>query len=134
LDGPEISLTADDAPVYLIIGGSYEDEDDHGDAGQVIATLGSRQRDEEGTVVCQAVAQSGGIDLPDGPETLRALRQSAFKVLGDVAVLLRENPTLGITAPRMVAEMGAIVPHQFLTETGGSVVVIDFRVTYIGRI
>lgn len=142
LDGPEVWLTGDDAPRLLVIGWTLDDDRDQGDAGQAVATLGKTSRDETGVVLCQALAQTGSLELPDpnaGPGsdrlTAKVLRDRAFAVFADVADLVRADPTLGIVAPRMFAQVGArMTPRQFLTESGGAVVSVEFEIAYDTRI
>lgn len=134
LDGPEVGLTGDEAARYVVVGGTFEGDADHGDSGQSIAVLGSYERDEEGMVICQVVARNGGIDVPGTVDTIRTLRAAAFGVLADVELLLRDSPTLGLTAKRMVVQVDRVTPRQFETEDGGAVVAIEFVVQYQARI
>lgn len=142
LDGLEIDLTADGAPVALVIGGRTDTSDtaDIGLAGQSLATLGPGQtRDDDGMIVCQVVVQAGALELLDpgvtvARNTLRLMRSLAFSVLDEVDTALRAAPTLGITAPRMLARIGdRIEPQQFQT-VAGPVILLTFRVTYSTRI
>lgn len=139
LDGPEIDMTADDCDRFLIIGGTIEDESE-GVSGQSFATIGARARDEEADVICNAVAQIGGVELPDSQilvprDTVRSLRAQAFAILADVEAELRLSPELGFTGiPRMLAQIGdRMTPRQYLTETG-AVCSLVFTVHYTTRI
>lgn len=143
LDGPEVWMTGDGAPLVLTIGGSSGEQDDEpGVAGQSRATAtGARSRDEGGAITCNAVAQTGGIMLPDAtlavaPPTIRSLRSSAFGVLATVEAVLRANPTLGFTSlAHMDAQVGSrMVVQQYLTDDGGAVCSVVFSVDYSARI
>lgn len=142
LDGPEWEMTADTGDLYLVVGGSIDDESTSGDARQKWGPIGGRPRDDEGTVLCQAVAQLGGLSLPDASlagsvpqDTWRSLTASAFAMIATVENILRADPALGITGvQRMVAELGSVdAPHRYFTDTG-AVVSILFGVDYKTRI
>ena len=64
-DGPEPDMTADTGTAYLVVGGTIDDDTTSGDAQQALAVMGTRARNEDGTVWCQAVAQLGGVGLTD---------------------------------------------------------------------
>lgn len=146
LDGPELELTGDGGGTYLVIGGTLDvDGEDHGTAGQAVATLGTanRSRQDTGAVICQAVAQYGAVELAGwtvtGDSQLRVLRGDAFALVDAVDTWLRANPDLGLISPagvpRMVAGIGdRIVPRQYQTQDGGAVVSVEFTVTYTTRV
>lgn len=140
-DGPEWLMSDDPGNQFLIIGGNIED-DQNGLAGQAFGPIGNRARDEAGSIVCNAVAQLGGIFLPDGSlassvprDTWSTLRAAAFANMGAVESALRSDPTLALsTLPRLIVQIGeSIVPRQYMTD-GGAVVSIVFTVTYDTRI
>lgn len=139
LDGPEVWLTGELAPRLLLVGMTLDDDLDQGNSGQAMATLGHHQRDETGQVRCQAITQTGALELPEpgwsGPRvTARDLRASAFAVMAAVEDLLRADVTLGITSRRMVAQIGSrVVPRQWWTETG-AICAVEFDVVYETRI
>ncbi len=141
LDGPEFELTGDLAPTFLIVGGALDvDGEGHGESGQAVATLGRHDRDDSGEVRCQVVAQTGGLVLPSdvvtvGRETVKALRDRARAVLDGLDAAVRTDVTLGITARRMVAEIGPrITFRQYQVDGGGAVVSIEFVVAFKSRI
>lgn len=130
-DGPTIGVSGDHATRWLSIGwaGDPESPEDAGVAEQAVATGGNNTRDEVGTIRCRAAAQGGETD----PTPLSTLRLQAAAIVGDVELLLRTNPTLGIVAPRMFArigEVGALRPSI----TRGPSVTADFTVIYDTRI
>lgn len=139
LDGPEVWLTGDTARRILVVGWTLDDDRDNGEASQVVGPLGRTKRDETGFVLCQAVAQAGALELPvpgyaDPRMTAKALRDLAFGVFATVADMIRADPTLGIAAPRMFAEIGErLTPRQYLTEAG-AVCSVEFQVRYDTRI
>ena len=134
-------MAGDPGPAFLVIGGSIED-DATGDSGQVYATIGNRTRDENGSVMCNAVAQLGGVNLTDPDlisnvpqDTWKTLRATTFAIMASLEGAIRTDPTLGISnVPRMEITMGTrIVPRQYLTEHG-AVVSVTFAVDYVTRI
>lgn len=139
LDGPEVWLTGDTATRILVVGWTLDDDRDNGEASQVVATLGRAKRDETGFVICQAIAQTGSLELPDASYTeprmtAKALRDLAFGVFATVADLLRADPSLGLATARMFADIGErLTPRQYLTDTG-AVCSVEFQVRYDTRI
>lgn len=141
-DGPEIAMTGDGADRLLVIGGSIEPDDEPGIAGQSRATAtGARSRDENGAITCSAIAQTGGLELPDAsrvvpPPTVRSLRADAFAVLATVETVLRANPTLGFTSlQHMDVQIGSrMAVQQYLTDDGGAVCSVVFSIDYSARI
>ena len=142
LDGPEWEMTADTGDVYLTVGGVIDDETTSGDAHQTLAVMGTRARDEDGTVWCQAVAQLGGVLFDDGglavsvpQETWRTLTTTCFAIVGAVETACRVDPSLGITGtPFIVCEIGVVqAPHRYFTDTG-AVVSVVFGIDYRARI
>lgn len=141
LDGPELALTGERSARLLVVGMTLDDDLDQGTSGQVIVALGRHQREERGSVRCQAIAQHDGLDLPEpdwsGPRvTARDLRRSAFGVMAAVETLLRADVTLGFEASAVVvAEIGErIVPRQGFGEQGGALCAVEFDVIYRTRI
>lgn len=141
-DGPEVAMTGDGADRLLVIGGSIEPDDEPGISGQSSATAtGARSRDEIGAITCNAISQTGGLELPDAsrvvpPPTVRSLRADAFGVLAAVETVLRANPTLGFTnLAHMRAEIGSrMVVQQYLTDDGGAVCSVVFSIDFAARI
>jgi len=143
LDGPEHMLTADQGALLLVIGGSIDDPKASGNAQQANGPIGNRARDETGTVLCQAIAQIGGVNLSVPrlatsvpQDTWRSLTLAAFAIVGTVEDVLRLDPTAGITTPlrRMECQVGQIdAPDRYLTSTGGAVSVL-FGIDYLTRI
>jgi hypothetical protein len=142
LDGPEFQMTADTGDVYLMVGGVIDDETTSGDAGQNLAVMGTRARDEDGTVWCQAVAQLGGVFLQDSglavgvpQDTWRTLTATCFAVVGAVETACRTDPGLGIAGtPFIVCEIGRVeAPRRYFTDSG-AVVSCVFGVDYRARI
>ena len=131
-DSFAVGLTEQPVDAYLVIAwtGDPKSLEDGGDSGQAIATLGNNTRDETATVRCRAVGQYGTGAGPIDPAPARAL---AFGVMASVENLLRANPTLGITAPRMLARIGQIESiRQWANE--GPTCGITFNVRYETRI
>lgn len=141
LDGPEVWLTEEPAPLLLIVGGAGDDDDEPGVSGQSRATAtGARSRDEVGAITCSAIAQCGGIMLPDAtlvvpPPTIRSLRAQAFGVMALVETVLRASPTLGFSSVQhMDVQVGSrIVVQQYLADDG-AVCSVVFTVDYSARI
>lgn len=130
-DGPTIGISGDHATRWLSIGwsGDPESPEDAASAEQNVATGGNNTRDEVGTIRCRAAAQGGETD----PTPLSALRLQVGAIVGDVELLLRNNPTLGITAPRMFARIGEIGAMR-QSVTRGPSITTDFTVIYDTRI
>jgi hypothetical protein len=131
-DSFAVGLSEQPVDRYLVIAwpGDPSSLEDQGDSAQTIATTGNNTRDEKTSVRCRAVAQYGhGAGLMDPSP----VRRAAFGVMGDVENLLRGNPTLGITAPRMRALIDRTLSvQQFANE--GPVCAITFSVIYDTRI
>ena len=127
-DGPEVLLSGEPAGSFLVIGSTKEvsGADYAGRSGQTSATFGNRSRDEAGTIVCQAVAQSGDVDV-------KAVRDAALAVMGDVEDALRADNGQGVnTGYYCLVEQGDATISQYVT--GGAVCEIEFMVTYKARI
>lgn len=145
VDGIEIVHTEDNAARYLVIGGTYEDEEAPGVVGQAVATLGTnRSRDENGTVLCTAAAWSGDVVLPDASvavaseaKTARQLRADAFGILAGVESVLRANPTLGLVGggvQHMNVEIGDRTSVSQVVNDDGVACVVTFAVAFTARI
>lgn len=141
LDGIEAVLTEDLAQRLLIVGGTPDDEEDPGDIGQSVATLGtSRSRDENGSILCSAIAQIGSAELPDSTvvvqrQTARTLRADAFGVMAGVETVLRSNPTLGLAiGQHLDAEIGERMSVQQFVNDDGAACVVRFAVKFTARI
>lgn len=131
-DSFAVGRTEQPVDAYLVIAwaGDPDALEDGGDSGQTIATLGNNTRDETATVRCRAVAQYG---TGAGPIDPSAARTAAFAIAGAVEALLRTNPTLGITAPRMLARFGQFESiQQWANE--GPCCGLTFTVVYQTRI
>lgn len=84
-----------------------------------------RPRDETGSVAVRVCAQTG--DADPQPAVTKAMAR-----LADVEGLLRDDPTLGVPARRMVAQLAAA---EFLpVDVAGSMCQIDAVLTYTARI
>lgn len=143
LDGPELELTADLADRCILIGSTLDvDGDDQGEASQTLATVSAGQNfDEAGSVVCQALAQTGRLELAHpgvlaaDRTTMRWLRARAFAIFDDVVEVTKLTPGLGIDAPRMhVQRRGRVIPRQYQTELGGAVVTVEFTIMFDTRL
>lgn len=128
-DGPEYGITADRAFTWLCVGwsGDPDTPEDAGDAGQVIAALGNRQREETGAIRLRAVSSSGDRDM-------KACRDAAFAVMGTVEQLCRTTPQLGLD-PAWMRE-AQIADRYRLRQSydSGAVFELDFTVGYRARI
>lgn len=110
--------------------GAPEERRDAGRADQELRTIGSnRARDERGLIRCRIVAQTGDADITGNASAEWA---AAFAMHADVENLLRTDPTLAVTAPRMLAQLSSLDARQY-TERG-TVTEIDFTVVYDTRI
>jgi hypothetical protein len=143
LDGPEVELTADLADRFILIGSTLDvDGDDQGETSQTLATVSAGQNfDETGTVVCQAVAQTGSLELAHpgvltaDRTTMRWLTARAFAIFDDVIDITKATPGLGIDAPRIhVQRRGRVIPRRYQTDTGGAVVTVEFTIGYDTRL
>lgn len=124
-------VTSSDPGDYVRIGYAGDDQDGGSwsqTAGPLAATAG-RPRNETGTIVCQASAQTGN------PAPLDALT-AAEAIVAGVESVLRSNPTLGLVPPlqRLVAEMGGASSMRWRTGKRGPICDITFTVTYTARI
>ena len=120
----------------------FQGDTTSGDAQQALAVMGTRARNEDGTVWCQAVAQLGGVGLTDvgisqsiPQDTWRSLTTAAFAIVGAVETACRTDPSLGIAGtPFIVCEIGTVqAPHRYFTELG-AVCSVVFGVDYRARI
>lgn len=107
------------------------DPDDQTSPGEVVQTAGpmaaaaGRPRDEVGTITVRVCAQSGDVD----PEATMA---TAVEYLAALESMLRDDPTVGVPARRMVVQLVSAVFAPF--DNRGSVCVIDATLTYTARI
>jgi hypothetical protein len=144
--------TAADTPVYdsteaylvesadtelLIVG--YAGDRDGGEAasaGQAVATIGTGQhREETGTVVCVAIAQSGDSAIEAG--VVPALRGTAAGIIHRVDDYLRAHGSLGLVpAYRDVfARVGSIRAFRpWTADAGGIVAEFEFEITFRVRL
>ncbi len=122
---------------YLIVGwaGDPDSLGEGGSNGQRIATLGTnRARDEAGSIPCMAVSQTGtGYEMTDA--AVPAVLSDALAIVADVENALRvpaDGPTLGISAPRMLAQIGEMRFFPVLNQ--GVTWRVEFSVVYDTRI
>lgn len=142
LDGREWQMTADLGNEYVIVGGRFDDTTRSGAIAQDWGPIGARARDEEGAVLCQAVAQLGGVGFTTAglavnvpQDTWRSLTLGAFAIVGGVEDVLRLDPSLAITGvPHMECDLRVVEdPDRYFTPTG-AVVAVTFSVRYKTRI
>lgn len=105
--------------------GTPDDRTVPGAVEQRTATLGNRARDELGEVAVRVCAQTGDAD----PQTATS---TAMARLADLERLLRDDPTIGVPARRMVAQIGSVVVLP--ADAAGSLCYVDATVTYSARI
>ena len=114
---------------YLMIG--VDDVDAKGSAWaanseQVWANANYTSRDEEGVVVCAALAWNGDSDP-------KAARDGAFEVVGAVETMCRANPSLGVAQLLWTSAGHRMELSQDQGESGAIAVVI-FQIRYRARI
>jgi hypothetical protein len=128
----EVALTEDQPDAFLMIGalGNPDQPTESGDAGQAWGTLGTRGRDEKGTVRCELVLQTGDLTVPNA---VPALWDLAFDVLDDVGAVLLADPTLGLGVPRMVAQLSSLPSIRSDPARGGEITV-EFLIAYDTRL
>lgn len=125
-----VGLDEDTAGDFVVVAwpGEPDRERSPGGADQTFAPLAAsagRPRDERGRVEVRVVAQDGD----DDPESTTA---RAMTYLGDLETFLRADPTVGISARRMVVEVSRFEVLPSLNR--GSVVAIDVTLAYSARI
>ncbi len=87
-DGPEFSLTSDSVGEFVIVGGNGDPDGDPGQLDQDWVGLGAKSRDEEGSVICSVVVQSGDT-------AIKPSRDRAFVILATLTTAITTDPTLG---------------------------------------
>jgi hypothetical protein len=134
-DGPEVMAAEDDDAVLLVVG--WTGEDDTGlqvSSGQAVATIGTSQhREEMGSVLCVAVAQTGD----SGAGVARIVRDQACAVVRDVDVWLRAHGSLGLVPGyrSVFARIGDIHSvRTFTTNAAGVVCELSFTINFSVRL
>jgi hypothetical protein len=140
-DGPEVDIPEEHPRRYLVIGHSGDDQPESpGGAGQSIIALaaGTRPSEENGTLRCLAVCQSGEASL--SADTVRTVRGEAYALLAAVDAVCRgasPGPTLGINPAAGNGQLlWALVTDHRVNQliADGAVCWIDFTITYKARI
>jgi len=140
-DGPEVDIPEEHPRRYLVIGYSGDDQPESpGGAGQSVIALaaGTRPSEENGTLRCLAVCQSGEASLT--ADTARTVRGEAYALVAAVDAVCRgvsPGPTLGISPVDGHGQLlwALVTDHsvdQF--QADGLVCWIDFTITYKARI
>lgn len=122
-------VTADPGTKYLMVGVDDVDTRDAAfgaTAEQTWANANHTARDEEGLIVCAALAWNGDSDP-------KAARDGAFSVVAAVENMCRATPSLGLANLLWTSCGGRIQLSQNQTEAGATAVVI-FQVHYRARI
>lgn len=134
-DGPEVLASGDADPRLLIV--AWSGADDGGSqvsSGQTVATIGTQQhREETGSVLCVAVAQTGD----SGPGVPRSVRGDAVGIVHGVDAWLRAHGSLGLvpTYRDIFARVGNVESvRTFTTNAAGTVCEISFTINYRARI
>lgn len=129
----EVALTEENPDVLLCIGyiGDPDTPQESGQAGQVVATLGTNHhRQEDGAVRCAVISQTGDLKAAGA---VPALFDDAFAIVNDVDTMLRANGALGLATPSMVARIGGLPSIRSDPASGGDVIV-EFEVIFSTRI
>jgi len=134
-DTVEPLMTSQLEDACLIVGlASADDDRQTGSATQAVATLGTgRHREEQGTIACIALSQTGD----SGPGIVREMRAAAAQIIADVDVFLRANGSLGLVPQyrNVTAMIGDITSLKaFTTSAAGVVCEIDFTIKYDARL
>jgi hypothetical protein len=114
---------------YLMVGVDDVDARDSAYAAtatQEWANANYTARDEEGYVVCAALAWNGDSDA-------KAARDEAFTTVAAVENLCRANPSLGVTSLLWTSFGGRVQLSQNQSEHGATAIVI-FQINYRARI
>lgn len=122
-------VDADPGRNYLMVGVDNPqavDEAYAATATQQWANANHTARDEEGFVVCAALAWNGDSDP-------KAARDDAFATVAAVENMCRANPALGVASLLWTSVGGRIQLSQNQTEHGATAIVI-FNVNYRARI
>lgn len=85
-DGP--ALTGEPALDFVVIGGTEDPDDEPSSFNQSWNGLGARTKNESGDITCAVLVGTGGEDV-------KAARDRALVLLGEVETLVRADPSLG---------------------------------------
>lgn len=123
-DGPVPSSLA--ATRVLAVGSTVDDEDIAGDVAQEWRGIGAKAKQEDGAVLCTAIAQEGTTDV-------KTLRDACYDIVSTVEDTLRADVTLGGVVTPGWAHVTAGSLRQTQT-SDGLVVRVNFTVSYETRI
>jgi hypothetical protein len=119
-DGPTVTIPV---PVdFVVIGGTEDPEDDGSSFDQSWNGLGKRTKDEAGEITCAVLVGTGD-------DEVKAARDRALAILGEVEAAVRNDPSLGGVLVGGWAHVSGGRHVQRLT-TEGLYVRITFTVAY----
>lgn len=125
-----LGITADPGSSYLMVGVDDVDSTDKAfaaDSTQTWANANYTARDEEGHIVCAAVAWNG-----DGDQ--KAARDKAYAIAASVENMLRANPSQGV-ANLLWSSFGSRSQlSQDQQATAGALAILVFRIHFRARI
>lgn len=128
-DGPDLTTAADEQILWIGMDDPDSEQAPIGaDSSQQFAGLGTRQRNEEGTIHCVVQCWSGDT-------TIRTARLQAYAVVASVETLIRTDATIGGTLSTVAgwAEVDGLQLHQNQTDKG-AVARVSFHIKYKARI
>jgi hypothetical protein len=122
-------ITAEKGELYLMVGVEDPNSDRDsfgGEAEQEWAHANYTARDEQGRIMCAALAWNGDADP-------KAARDSAFGVVASIEALCRANPSLGV--PQLLwTSFGGRIRLSQDQATEGAVALVLFDINYRARI
>ena len=130
----EVGLVEDPVPLVLVIGDTGDPSlpAEAGDSDQRTATLGTlRHRQEDGTIRCRAVAQTGDV----GPGVVQAQVDAAVGLCDALDAAVRADPSLGLVPGyrELTAMFGGVQSIQPYAR-GGVVVEVTCSIQVSARI
>lgn len=126
-DGFGVSM--DPGTSYLMVGVENPEASNEtyaADYHQKWANTGNLRRDEDGFILCAALAW-------DGDAVMKDARDAAYAVVGGVENLLRNNPTLGVSNVLWTGFGGRVQLTQNQAQNGAIATVL-FRVNFRARL